>query len=552
VWQIVQDPSGTIFLTTREGAYILQDGKWESLGPTLPLNPFSALKTAEGEVWVFYFDRAVLTRHRREGGVWKREEEWHPFPGKERMSILANALAPDGSLWIGTTSGLGRLDPKQRRVAAWFAPGEGIPSADANNHALILEGNGDLWYGTTEGVGRFREAGSRVLAAPPQPILLEWNAGNRLFPLQEALPLLKPGEVLQAHFALNAFDSPLGLFLEARLLGVDPDWVRLSEHRGRYAGLAPGSYRLEVRGNRIVDQPGTPLVLTFRVLPRWWQTWWAMFLGACSLGLGALAAVSLRHRAILRHNLELKGLVAEQTEELKQTNQMLEEASQHKSLFLASMSHELRTPLNAILLYTELLAGEAEDEQELERSADLRKVSGAGQHLLSLINRILDLSQIEAGAVSLELADQDIDVLLQEVAEILRPLAGQKGNRLDLDLPEGQRLFRTDATKLRQVLLNLGGNACKFTTGGTISLKADLSSDRLRLEVRDTGKGMTPEEITRIFGAFEQANNEIRKRYGGTGLGLTISRKLVELMGGSIQVSSVLGEGSVFVVELPN
>jgi signal transduction histidine kinase len=253
----------------------------------------------------------------------------------------------------------------------------------------------------------------------------------------------------------------------------------------------------------------------------------------------------------VKHNLELQREVARSTEELRRANLGLERASKAKSLFLATMSHELRTPLNAILLYTELLAGDAEERHDFEGSEDLRKVQAAGQHLLATINGILDLSRIEAGAENLELSDQDVGLLLREVGETLRPLAEQRGNRLELELPPPPREFRTDPTKLKQVLMNLGGNACKFTRDGTISMSAVLSIEGLRIQVQDTGKGMSPDELVHIFRAFEQANEDIGKHYGGTGLGLTISRRLVELMGGRITVASTPGEGSIFTVDLP-
>lgn len=551
IWQVVQDASGTLFLATREGLFIRQQGRWVSVGPTLPFNPFSALRTPQGDVWVFYFDRSFLTRHRQEGGVWKTVEEWHPFPSRQRTPLLGNALAPDGRIWVGTNQGLGLLDPSRHSVDAWYGSGDGIPGADASNHGLLLEPNGDLWYGTTEGAGLFRAAGSRVLAPMPLPILVQWNGAKVIGPGRDPEFDLKPGEVIEAHFALNAFDSPLGTFLEARMEGVDKDWVPLMEHRLRYAGLPPAHYRLEVRGNRLSGAPGPSLILAVHVLPRWWQSWWAVLLGLVGLSLAAATVVSLRHRALLRHNLELQREVAARTADLNRSNIQLDRASRAKSLFLATMSHELRTPLNAILLYTELMAEDAEARKDEEGKRDIQKVQMAGQHLLATINGILDLSRIEAGVENLDLSEQDVGVLLLEVVESLRPLAEQKGNRIDLVLPEEPRFFRTDPTKLKQVLLNIGGNACKFTCDGHITITAALGQEGIRIQIRDTGRGMTADELEHIFRAFEQANETIGKHYGGTGLGLTISRRLVELLGGSIQVSSAPDEGSTFTVILP-
>ena len=215
------------------------------------------------------------------------------------------------------------------------------------------------------------------------------------------------------------------------------------------------------------------------------------------------------------------------------------------------MSHELRTPLNAILLYSELMEEDARERGDLASREDLTKIRSAGQHLFSMINGILDLSKIEAGMMSLDLGDHDIHSLLWEVAQTLRPIADQNGNTILLDALKTMPPQQVDHTKLVQVLLNLGGNACKFTSQGTVTLAARLEARDLVLEVKDTGQGMSAAEQERIFQAFEQANDQIHRKYGGTGLGLTITQRLVALMGGSISLSSSVGLGSTFTVRLP-
>lgn len=244
-------------------------------------------------------------------------------------------------------------------------------------------------------------------------------------------------------------------------------------------------------------------------------------------------------------------MVVARTEELAQANHQLEEASKAKSLFLASMSHELRTPLNAILLYSELVAEEARERGDESTRADLDKIQGAGRHLLSMINGILDLSKIEAGKVELVIEEISLPVLFQEVTETLRPLVQQGDNSFSTSIAPEIEQLRTDPTKLRQILLNLGGNACKFTHRGEIRLTARLEEDSLLLELADSGKGMSQETLTRIFGAFEQAKHEEDGHPRGTGLGLAISLRLAKLLGGDLTATSVLGKGSVFTVRLP-
>jgi signal transduction histidine kinase len=219
------------------------------------------------------------------------------------------------------------------------------------------------------------------------------------------------------------------------------------------------------------------------------------------------------------------------------------------------MSHELRTPLNAIIGYSEMLQEEAEDAGLDQLSPDLRRIQGAGRHLLGLINNILDLSKIEAGKEELYLEVFDVAALVREVAAVAQPLVSKNDNVLEVDYPAGPREMRADLTKLRQVLLNLLSNAAKFTQGGTITLAVRLPGDGedawWTFEVRDTGIGMTPAQVARLFEPFSQADASTTRAYGGTGLGLAISRSFCRLMGGDISVESSPGGGSVFTVTLP-
>ena len=242
-------------------------------------------------------------------------------------------------------------------------------------------------------------------------------------------------------------------------------------------------------------------------------------------------------------------------EALREANSQLAEASQHKSAFLASMSHELRTPLNAILSYSRLLREEAEDAGQDDFVPDLEKIHGAGRHLLSLINDVLDLSKIEAGKMDLDLATFDVAALVRDAATVARPLVEKNGNALLVDCPDDIGQMRADQTKVRQALLNLLSNAAKFTERGQISLSATRSAgdggDWIALAVADTGIGMSPEQLGRMFEAFSQAEASTRTKYGGTGLGLAISRQLCRLMGGDVAVASEPGRGSTFTIRLP-
>jgi signal transduction histidine kinase len=238
-----------------------------------------------------------------------------------------------------------------------------------------------------------------------------------------------------------------------------------------------------------------------------------------------------------------------------EANETAKRANQAKSAFLANMSHELRTPLNAILGYSEMLAEDAETAGHADIVPDLQKIQTAGKHLLGLINGVLDLSKIEAGKMRLYLETFDVARVVEEAAVTARPLVEKNDNRLEIHCPEDIGSIREDVTKVRQVLLNLLSNAGKFTENGAVTLdvRRDVgpAGNWVLFRVTDTGIGMTPQQVERLFGAFVQADAGTMKKYGGTGLGLAITQKLCRLMGGDVEVQSAPGKGTTFTVRLP-
>jgi signal transduction histidine kinase len=241
-------------------------------------------------------------------------------------------------------------------------------------------------------------------------------------------------------------------------------------------------------------------------------------------------------------------------DEIQDKSRQLELASQNKSQFLSSMSHELRTPLNAIIGLTEVMVTNASRFGTEKALEPLRRVSAAGTHLLSLINEVLDLSKIEAGKLDLNPETIDLTRLIDEVIGTAGQLAEKNKNRLIVEAQENVGALKADPMRLKQILLNLLSNACKFTKDGEVALrvcKVADGRDWVELAVADTGIGLTAEQQAKLFQDFTQADSLTARRYGGTGLGLALARKLARMMGGDVTVTSEPGSGSVFTVRLP-
>jgi PAS domain S-box-containing protein len=345
----------------------------------------------------------------------------------------------------------------------------------------------------------------------------------------------------------SLFGHPAGTLVGQALSVVIPERMRAGHQAGMTRHMADGSRKLDWSGARVparrADGSEVPVEIRFARFDTEGET----------LFVGFLRDITERQRAereILDANSSLEQRVAERTHELVQANSRLLELDRLKSDFLASMSHELRTPLNSILGFATVLHQGMAGPLTAEQQRQLGYIKGSGQHLLALINDLLDLSRIESGRMEIAHEPFDLREVAAEVHAHLRPLAERKGLALRLSAPESLPLLG-DRRKTYQVLLNVAGNAVKFTEHGHVEIHATRQDGQARIDVRDSGIGIAPGQLQQIFEAFRQVDTGLARSHDGTGLGLHLTQHLLALMGGSIEVESRPGQGSLFRVRLP-
>jgi len=256
-------------------------------------------------------------------------------------------------------------------------------------------------------------------------------------------------------------------------------------------------------------------------------------------------------RELENYKNHLEELVAARTKELANAKEAAESADRTKSAFLATMSHELRTPLNSIIGFSGILLQEMAGPLNDEQKKQMNMVSDSAEHLLALINDVLDISKIEAEQLKLNSGPIDLAGSIDKVVRIVRPLAEKKGLKIDTDIDKGLDPFIGDARRFEQVIMNLLSNSIKFTNSGSVSVKCHLTDGHYQIDIVDTGIGIKEEDLSKLFKPFSQVDTGLTRHYEGTGLGLSICKKLVEMMGGTISVKSEVGKGSTFTIIFP-